>query len=204
VITLYLATSNPGKQREFQEAAHGMGITVACVPNFQQLPPCVEDGATFEENARKKAQHYSQFCGGWVFADDSGISVDALGGAPGVHSARFAGPGATDEANNAKLLDLLRLYTATGERERTARYTCVIALAERGKVLAVTEGSATGVILPAPRGSGGFGYDPLFFYPPLGKTFAELGPGEKWAVSHRGIAFRRLVEWMRQAPVQHA
>ena len=127
---------------------------------------------------------------GPVFSDDSGLCVDALGGAPGVFSARFAGPQASDEANNRKLL--ADLHSCHGP-QRTARYICVIALAQRGRVLAVTEGRVDGIILEAPRGSGGFGYDPLFFYPPLGKTFAELDPEEKFAVSHRGEAFRKLL-----------
>ena len=125
-----------------------------------------------------------------MFSDDSGLCVDALGGAPGVFSARFAGPQASDEANNRKLL--ADLHSCPGP-QRTAHYICVIALAQRGRVLAVTEGRVDGLILEAPRGSGGFGYDPLFFHPPLGKTFAELDPEEKFAVSHRGEAFRKLL-----------
>lgn len=192
------------------------------VPGFQNLPPCVEDGATFEENARKKALHYSAYVEAPVFADDSGISVDALGGAPGVFSARFAGSGADDEANNRKLLaELQRVENATAlgvrpdairdrhealaliERgySRAAHYTCVIALAEHGRLLTVVEGRAHGQIIDEPRGTGGFGYDPYFFYPPLGKTFAELSAEQKFAVSHRGEAFRKLLDWL-QNPVQ--
>ena len=163
------------------------------VPGIAIMPPCIEDGSSFEANARKKALYYSGRSPGLVFADDSGISVDALGGRPGIHSARFAGPEAKPEANNEKLLhDLLRFPP----EERGAHYVCVIVLAEQGQVIMVTEGRADGMILEAPRGVGGFGYDPLFLFPPLGKTFAELSPEAKFAVSHRGEAFRKLVDFV--------
>jgi XTP/dITP diphosphohydrolase len=170
----------------------------------------VEDGATFEENARQKALHYSRYVNGPVFADDSGLCVDALGGAPGIHSARFAGPDADDAANNQKLLEELRRVEAMGAGRtpgsaltRAAHYTCVIALAERGCILTITEGRADGVIIDGPRGTGGFGYDPFFFYPPLGKTFAELSPEEKFAVSHRGEAFRKLLDYLSGVGERH-
>jgi len=228
-MTLYLASANPGKLREFRGAAQARGIALEPLPDIQNLPPCAEEGATFEENARKKALHYSVYAERPVFADDSGICVDALGGAPGVRSARFAGPGADDEANNQKLLAELRrveAFAALDERQsypavadnhigrpaestarqpqgaaatsRAAHYVCVIALAERGRPLTVVEGRADGVIIDTPRGSGGFGYDPFFFYPPLGKTFAELSPEEKFAVSHRGEAFRKLLDYLER------
>ena len=164
------------------------------VPGIAGLPACVEDGATFEANARKKALHYSARCEGSVFADDSGICVEALSGAPGVYSARFAGPGADDAANNAKLLAELHAFPASA---RAAHYVCVIALARGRRILAVTEGRVDGIILDAPRGSGGFGYDPLFLYPPLGRSFAELTPEHKFDVSHRGAAFRQLLGYLR-------
>ncbi len=154
---------------------------------------CIEDGNSFEENARKKALHYSRHAPGLIFADDSGLSVDALGGAPGIFSARFAGPTADDARNNQKLLEELRGVPA---RDRSAHYVCVIALAEGGHLLTVVEGRANGFILDAPRGQGGFGYDPLFYFPPLHKTFAELITEEKFAVSHRGGAFRKLLEYL--------
>jgi XTP/dITP diphosphohydrolase len=215
---LYLASSNPGKLREFRAAASARGIHVKPVPGIESLPACIEDGRTFEENARKKALHYSAYVSGPVFADDSGICVDALQGAPGVFSARFAGRDATDDENNRKLLEELRrvktpgagsspasLRVALEERgiaaafknvpsQRAAHYVCVIALAQCGRILCLTEGSADGLILDEPRGTGGFGYDPYFFYPPLGKTFAELKPEEKFAVSHRGNALRQLLD----------
>lgn len=190
---LYLASASPGKLHEFREGARPAGIRVEPVRGIQSLPNCVEDGQTFEENARKKALHYSAYQEGLVFADDSGICVKALGGAPGVRSARFAGPQATDAANNLKLLEELR---RAGVGDGSAHYLCVIALAERGRVLGVVEGRAEGVVIGAPRGLGGFGYDPYFFFPPLGKTFAELTEEEKFAVSHRGEAFRKLLHFL--------
>jgi XTP/dITP diphosphohydrolase len=211
-MTLWLASTNPGKLREFAEAAQARDVLVRTVPGLDRVPACVEDGRTFEENARKKAAYYSTFCEGWVFTDDSGISVDALGGAPGIYSARFAGPAATDEENNAKLIAELR--RALGDRgcdglhaeaanagtasrhPAAARYKCVIALARQGQVIAVTAGEARGVIVERPRGWGGFGYDPYFYYSPLGRTFAELSPEAKFAVSHRGEAFRKLLDWI--------
>jgi XTP/dITP diphosphohydrolase len=195
------------------------------MPPMQDLPPCVEDGSTFEENARKKALHYSAYVSGPVFADDSGICVDALDGAPGIHSARYASlqswglPSARvgiinnavparcstsagsdratdsvfarDDTNN---MMLLRELEGVPDERRTAHYVCVIALAQIGRVLKVTEGRVDGVIIKAPRGSGGLGYDPYFLCPPLGRTLAELSPDEKFSVSHRGQAFRRLLE----------
>jgi len=216
-LTLYLASANRGKLREFQEAASARGLLVEPVPGIRNLPGCTEDGPTFEENARQKALHYSAFVKGLVFADDTGISVDALGGAPGIHSARFAAPDADDVKNNHKLIAELQKVEAAGRAKaarpapspgsapagrratqaRAAHYVCVIALAERGRIITTVEGRADGVIINEPRGAGGFGYDPHFFYPPLGKTFGELTPEEKFAVSHRGKAFRRLLDFLQ-------
>ncbi len=195
---LFLASTNPGKLREFRDAARGFNIVVESVPELCALPHCIEDGDTFEANARKKALHYAALVHGPVFADDSGICVDALGGAPGVYSARFSGAEASDEENNQKLVAELRGSDGTWH-DSAAHYVCVIVLAEGSEVLRVVEGRADGRIVYPPRGSGGFGYDPYFFYPPLGKTFAELAPHEKFAVSHRGIAFRKFLKSLRQA-----
>ncbi|HUI43926.1 MAG TPA: non-canonical purine NTP pyrophosphatase [Terriglobia bacterium] len=195
VLTLWLASTNPGKLREFGGAAQARGVSVRPLAGLDRLPPCIEDGSTFEENAKKKAVYYSELTDGLVFADDSGLSVDALGGGPGVFSARFAGPQATDDENNLRLIAELRRALGTGGWDGArAHYVCVVALARRGQLLAVTEGQAEGVIHERPRGSGGFGYDPYFFYPPLGRTFAELSPEAKFAVSHRGEAFRKLLD----------
>jgi XTP/dITP diphosphohydrolase len=199
---ILVSTSNPGKIRDFVGAASVHGIEVAPLPNFASLSPVVEDGATFEANARKKAEAYSRHAAGeLVIADDSGLEVDALGGAPGVHSARYAAdePHAAetntdDEANNAKLVREIRRVPTD---KRTARFVCWIAAAREGKTLAVFEGKADGIIIERPRGSNGFGYDPLFYFPAIGKTFAELTPEEKANYSHRGAAFRAFLEWYR-------
>jgi XTP/dITP diphosphohydrolase len=195
-----IATSNPGKLRDFAGAAAPHGMTVASLPDFNSLPGVREDGATFEANARKKAEHYSRFAfGEIVLADDSGLEVEALGGAPGVQSARYAAMSsegnADDRANNARLLREL-----SHAADRAARFVCVIAAARDGRTLATFRGEARGRILEAPRGSGGFGYDPLFFFPALGKTFAELAPKEKARVSHRGSAFRKFLDWYEREP----
>jgi XTP/dITP diphosphohydrolase len=188
VTHLYCATGNPGKLREFRLAAGHAPVTIELVPNFRDLPPAVEDGATFEENAIKKALHYSRGVEGLLFADDSGLEVDALGGAPGVYSARYSGPHATDEANNRLLLENLR-----GVENRTARFVCAIALVEAGQVRGVYRGAVEGRIIDDARGPNGFGYDPLFFYDPFGCTFGEATDERKFDVSHRGQALRAML-----------
>ncbi|HTR65575.1 MAG TPA: RdgB/HAM1 family non-canonical purine NTP pyrophosphatase [Terriglobales bacterium] len=200
---ILIATSNPGKLRDFAGAAAPCGIEIAPLPNFSALPLVVEDGLTFEANARKKAEAYSLYAPGEiVLADDSGLEVDALGGAPGVHSARYAADephlaeaNTDDKANNAKLIRKLRNVP---EEKRSGRFVCVIAAARDGVTLAVFRGTAEGVILDQPRGSNGFGYDPLFYFPQIGKTFAELSAEEKAAYSHRGAAFREFLAWWSQ------
>jgi len=195
-----IATSNPGKLRDFAGAATPLGITIASLPDFAAIPAAVEDGLTFEANARKKAEYYSAFSpGDIVLADDSGLEVDALGGAPGVHSARYAadqphlvGNNTDDQANNARLIRELRKIPP---EQRTARFVCVIAVARDGQSLKSFRGQAEGLLLDSPRGSGGFGYDPLFYFPSIQKTFAELTPEEKAQYSHRGAAFRQFLEW---------
>jgi XTP/dITP diphosphohydrolase len=194
VPTIYLASNNPGKLREFEQAARALEIGIELLPGIDNLPACVENGETFEANARKKALHYSRFTASPVFADDSGLCVDALEGSPGVFSARFAGPEADDEANNQKLLSELAKFP---QKKRSAHYACVVAMAERGRILTVVEGRADGLIQKRPCGTGGFGYDPYFFYPPLGKTFAQMSIEEKFVVSHRGEAFRKLLAYIQ-------
>ena len=199
-----ITTSNPGKIRDFAGAASHVGIEVRAIPNFSSLPAVVEDGTTFEANARKKAEAYSRYGPGEiVIADDSGLEVDALGGAPGVHSARYAADephladaNTDDEANNAKLVRKIKQVPSD---KRTGRFVCWIAAARDGKTLAVFEGKAEGIIQEEPRGSNGFGYDPLFFFPAIGKTFAELTAEEKAHYSHRGAAFRKFLEWYSNA-----
>jgi XTP/dITP diphosphohydrolase len=197
-----IATSNAGKLRDFAGAAAQYGTTVAGIPEFSSLPPVVEDGLTFEANARKKAEEYSRAVPGeLVLADDSGLEVIALDGAPGVHSARYAADephsaesNTNDEANNARVL---RELASVPPEKRGARFVCVIAAARDGQTLQAFRGTAEGIILQAPRGPNGFGYDPLFFFPQIGKTFAELSAEDKSQYSHRGAAFRAFMEWYR-------
>jgi XTP/dITP diphosphohydrolase len=197
---ILIATSNSGKLRDFTGAAVQHGVEVAAIPNFSSLPSVVEDGLTFEANARKKAEEYSLAVSGEiVIADDSGLEVDALNGAPGVHSARYAAnepdkaeANTDDEANNARVLRELKDVPPA---KRTGRFVCVLAAARDGKLLATFCGKAEGIILDARRGSNGFGYDPLFYFPQIGKTFAQLSAEEKSQYSHRGAAFRQLLAW---------
>lgn len=206
---LYVATTNPGKLRDFAHAAEGHllgGVPIQIEPlqGLADLPAPPEDGPTFEANARAKAIYYSRLVPGLpVVADDSGLEVDALSGQPGVRSARYADDlgyglqsGAKlDERNNALLISqMLQLPF----EPRTARYHCVLALARDGEVLATAEGAVEGRILTVPQGEGGFGYDPLFLLPELGKTMAEIDPGTRLALSHRGRALRSLLERMHR------
>ncbi len=197
--TVLVATSNAGKLRDLAAAAAVRGVEIASLPGFAALPTVVEDGATFEANARKKAEHYSRYAPGEVvIADDSGLAVDALGGAPGVHSARYAALRAgregnsSDAENNAELLRELR---DVPEGKRSARFICLIAAARDGQTLATFSGEVEGRVLFEEHGQDGFGYDPLFFVPALGKTFGETTPEQKAGVSHRGRAFRGFLQW---------
>jgi XTP/dITP diphosphohydrolase len=196
---ILIATSNPGKLRDFAGAALRHGVEIAGIPSFASLPAVVEDGLTFEANARKKAEEYSRHVPGeTVLADDSGLEIDALNGAPGVHSARYAADkpdqaqtNTDDEANNARVLRELKDVPFA---QRRGRFVCVLAAARAGKTLATFRGTAEGLILDAPRGTNGFGYDPLFYFPEIQKTFAELTAEEKSKYSHRGAAFRVFLE----------
>jgi len=191
---LFLASSNPGKLAEYRAlaaaSAASFPVELALLTDFDALPAFGENAPTFAENAAGKALHYSRHRNGLVFADDSGLVVPALGGAPGVHSARYAGPQATNSERIEKLLREMRGKTGP---ERVAYFVCAIALAERGRAVAIVTDRVDGEILEAPRGSGGFGYDPVFYFPALEKTFAELPAEEKNQHSHRGKAFRRLL-----------
>ena len=195
-----IATSNDGKLRDFAGAAASFGIEIRPLPNFAALPPVIEDGLTFEENARKKAEAYSLAAPGeLVLADDSGLEVDALKAAPGVHSARYAADAphlmnnnTDDEANNARLLRELKDIPSD---KRSARFVCVLAAARDGQTLQTFRGEVEGTILTRPRGTNGFGYDPLFYFPQIQRAFAELTPEEKAQFSHRGAAFRQFLAW---------
>ena len=192
-VRILLASSNEGKLSEYRQIAESSGIEMALIPNFPVLPAFNEAAPTFAENGAGKVLHYSSFTEEPVLADDSGLVVPALGGAPGVHSARYAGPHATDTDRLEKLLGHL-----AGKKgaERRARFVCVVALAQKGRALAVVSNFVEGTIAPEPRGSNGFGYDSVFFSPELGCTFAEASPEEKNRYSHRGKAFRVLIEFI--------
>lgn len=185
-MKLYLATSNAGKVREFL----GAGLDVELLPGLRGIPVPAEDGLSFEENAVAKAIYYSRFSQGALIAEDSGLEVEALGGAPGIHSARWAGD---DAANNARLVQEL-----LGQSHRRARYVCVIALVQGGEVVGIFRGTVEGEILQEPRGEGGFGYDPYFYYPSFGQSFAEISKERKAEVSHRGAAIRQLSAWLSE------
>jgi len=187
---ILLATRNPGKVREIRQASSSCGLVWRSLNEFPGLPPAGEDGATFAENARRKALHYAAATGLPTLADDSGLEVDCLNGAPGVQSARYAGEPPDDAANNRKLIAAL---AGIPLEKRTARFGCAMALAWGGQVLVETEGAIAGLIIDVPRGNNGFGYDPHFYLPQYGRTMAELTPAEKNAISHRGQALRALL-----------
>jgi XTP/dITP diphosphohydrolase len=190
-MKIWCATGNPGKLREFRLAGELLGVDVEALPDLKSIPAPEETGATFEENARLKAVYYSGFAPGLLFADDSGLEVNALGGEPGVYSARYAGEHATDDANNKLVLERL------GENpQRTARFVCVIALAKGGDVVATFRGEVEGELLREARGPGGFGYDPLFYYPPFACSFGEVDDAKKFGVSHRGNAVRAMLRYL--------
>ena len=197
---LVLATRNAGKTREICDLLRDFPVEIRNLDDFGPIPCVEEDGISFDENAYKKASFTAKVLGFPALADDSGLEVEALGGAPGIHSARYAGPNATDAENNAKLLREME-----GKAERAAAFTCVISIAVPSGVALTYEARCEGLIPEVPGGNSGFGYDPVFYYPPLNKTFAQLSAEEKNRVSHRGKAFAELKEefekvllWIRQ------
>jgi XTP/dITP diphosphohydrolase len=207
-VTLYAATTNPGKLRDFAVAAAEGGFVVESSPRLREIPAPEENELTFAGNARLKAQYYSRLMPGLILADDSGLEVDALGGEPGVRSARYADDAgfhpqiaessldpalSTDQRNNLYLLSRMR-----GAPQRRARYRCVLAVGREGQILLTAEGTVSGEILPAPRGTGGFGYDPLFLIPQLQSTMAEISVEQKHTLSHRGRAFRALLPGLKK------
>jgi len=194
-VTVYCATGNPGKLREFCLAAQQFSVDIQELPGLANLPPCEETGCTFQDNAILKAKYYGEHAPGLLFADDSGLEVDALDGCARRAFSRYAGPGATDALNNTLLIGNMR-----GRENRRARFLCVIALADRGKLLRTFRGTVEGEILEAPRGAGGFGYDPLFYYPHYGRAFGEVSAEEKMAVSHRGKALTALFRYLSDSP----
>ena len=188
-LLLVLATRNPGKTREIQELLKDFAVGIKNLNDFGPVPDVKEDGTTFDENAYKKASFTAKLLGLPALADDSGLEVEALVGAPGVFSARYAGPFATDQENNAKLLREME-----GKTNRAASFVCVISIAVPSGVALTYGGRCVGIITEVPAGENGFGYDPLFYYPPLKKTFAQLSAEEKNRVSHRGKALAELRE----------
>ena len=208
-MILHPATTNTGKFAEFAKSAESAGLEMHKLPGIDLMPEPVEDASAFMGNAEIKAVAYSKLVpGALVFADDSGLECDALGGRPGVRSARFAddlnwkpGTGCTDNRNNQCLLSLLaELPNPT----RAARFVCALALARDGEVLLRAEGEVEGQILEAPRGLNGFGYDPLFLLPAIGQTMAELSREQKWSLSHRGKAFRNLLDQIVESHIGEA
>ncbi|MGI8990004.1 MAG: RdgB/HAM1 family non-canonical purine NTP pyrophosphatase [Bryobacteraceae bacterium] len=186
---LYCATGNAGKLREFRLA----GLPLKPLPRMASLPACEETGDTFEANAILKAKYYGQHADGLLFADDSGLEVDALGGAPGIYSARYARAGATDSENNALLVKNLENVA-----DRNAKFVCVIALADRGRLVGTFRGEVAGKILHESRGSEGFGYDPLFYYEKFGCSFGEVAMERKFGVSHRGEALGKMAAYLKR------
>lgn len=186
-LVMVLATKNQGKVKEFQEMLQAYPIEIRCLSDFGPIPEVEEDGATFDDNAYKKALFTAKVLGLPAISDDSGLEVEALDGAPGVRSARYAGDKATDQDNITKLLEELK-----GEKNRRAAFHCVVSIAVPSGPALTYEGRCQGVITEAPVGEGGFGYDPVFFCPGLGKTFAEASMEEKNKVSHRGKALAEI------------
>jgi len=187
--TILFATKNRGKIREVQEILAGLPVVLATLDQFPDLPDAVEDADTFAGNAERKAMHYARLTGLWTLADDSGLEVDTLGGAPGVYSARYAGRQGDDSANNAKLIAQL---ASVPLEQRTARFRCAVPLAGPEGILAVASGTFEGLIVDDPRGSNGFGYDPHFFVPELEMTAAQLSPKQKNRISHRAQALTAI------------
>lgn len=190
---IVLATNNPHKASEIRAILQGIPFDILTAADFQSFPDPEEDGDTLEENARIKALAIHQATGLWALADDSGLEVEALNGAPGVMSARFAGPGCTFADNNRKLLELMKNIP---DDKRGARFRCVAAMAKSAEDVTLFSGEITGTITHEARGKGGFGYDPVFFVPVLGSTFAEASIVDKNRLSHRGRAFRRVADYL--------
>ncbi|NNK84360.1 MAG: XTP/dITP diphosphatase [Desulfobacterales bacterium] len=199
LISIVIATTNKGKTAEIEEMLRDFPVQIKNLQDFGPIPEIVEDGETFDENAYKKASVTARILGIPSLADDSGLVVESLGGAPGVHSARWAGENATDQQRCKKLLKQMN-----GQTNRKAAFECVISIAVPTGPALTYEGRCEGLIAETPHGSNGFGYDPVFFYPPLKKTFAEISRAEKSRVSHRGKAlgefkgeFDKVLTWLR-------
>ncbi len=200
--TLVIATRNRKKEKELNELLGGSGWEIRSLADWPEVPEVLEDGNTFLENARKKAIEVSTATGETALADDSGLAVDALDGAPGIYSARYSateGKLATDQGNIERLLQELK---DVPDENRTARFVCAVVIAEKGEVLFETEQTVEGMITHEPRGTGGFGYDPVFFYPPFNATFGEVPIEEKHTVSHRSKALGEVKKWAQNLAIQ--
>jgi XTP/dITP diphosphohydrolase len=194
MIEILAATTNRGKVREIEAlfVHSALQVKLYFLPDFNIAADCPETGRTFLENAIAKSLFYSKFVPGiYTIADDSGLAVEALAGAPGIYSSRYSGPGATDEKNIAKLLEQLKDI-----KNRKARFVTTVCLSKNGQIIKTFTGEVEGIIIDEKRGSGGFGYDPVFYYPPLKKTFAQLSTEEKNRISHRARAFQKLKEFL--------
>ena len=199
-MKLLVATTNPGKLREIRGLMQGVPIELVALDAWPDVAAPAETGRTFEENARLKASYYASASRALTVAEDSGLEIDALGGAPGVESARFGGAGTSYPAKFALLYEALRARSAD---DSSARFVCALAVADGDRIVFETRGTVEGRIAPSPRGGGGFGYDPIFFYPPFGCTLAEAGD-RKSEVSHRAKAFRALREWLTTSFATHS
>lgn len=188
---ILLASSNAGKLNEYRELSAGAALDIGLLPDFEKIPEFDESAPTFAENSAGKALHYSRYSDEIVLADDSGLVVPALDGAPGVRSARYAGPNASAADRMARLL---REMSGKTGQERGARFVCVISVARQGRAVAIVSDKAEGFIATEPRGTNGFGYDPVFLFPGGRRTYAEVASHEKNAASHRGKAFQRLLD----------
>lgn len=192
-MLLVVATTNPGKLREIQRVLDGAGVELRTLADYPPLPEPEEPGATFAENARLKALYYARATGELTVAEDSGLVIDGLDGEPGVRSARYLG---ADASYPDRFAHIFAELDRRGRRDSPARFICALALARDGRILFETTGTVEGRIAPEPRGTNGFGYDPIFFYPPYGRTLADVDNDRKLAVAHRGIAFRTLREYL--------
>jgi XTP/dITP diphosphohydrolase len=196
-MRLLVATSNPGKLREIRSVLGGAPVTLVSLRDIPRIEEPEETGLTFEENARLKALHYAAHAGMTTVAEDSGLVIDAMDGEPGVHSARFLGAGATYPERFAEIFKRL---AGPPEKNRAARFVCALAVADAGRIVYEARGVVEGEIARAARGDAGFGYDPIFYYPPYGATLAEVSEDAKLAVAHRGQAFRSLASWIAVLP----
>ena len=194
---LLVATTNPGKLREIRVLMADAPVHLIGLSDIPPIEEPEETGSTFEENARLKAKYYAAQSGLWTVAEDSGLVIDALGGEPGVLSARFLRP---DASYSERFTEIFRRLDAQPNQPRTARFVVALASVDRDQVVYETTGVVEGEIADAPKGSGGFGYDPIFLYPPYGRTLAQVTEPEKIAVAHRGIAFRKFSEWLKGLP----